>query len=432
MRHKLLTLSTAFFLLAGTPVLVNAQETAQETSEGQETSIVTIPAQTYPEQRIILESGSRRSGFDDATINALVAPYRNLSKDASQAIGFFLDMNSPEAAAIVADGVNRGIVNLNDPNDTANLNNMMEAINYIETCNALRAQCGLGTLNVDPVLMAISIVQTDASKGMYGHSNLYRVSENLAWGGQIGMPMGQNYFGNPFDYWFTEESQRPYDNGHFLNITRPNFALTGFAVGNNGVLIPGATAVFGQVFDYANTASGTIYSPQEFRNLLQSYRSGHQSGAVTPTPDMSEPIVEGAEAVYRLYNPNSGEHFYTTDQNERNNLRSLGWGYEGIGWFAPTEGGEPVYRLYNPYSGDHHYTMDSNERNILIDAGWQNEGSGWNSDPARRVALYREYNPNAWTGSHNYTTSAEEHSALVNQFGWIDEGESWYAVEKGK
>lgn len=37
--------------------------------------------------------------------------------------------------------------------------------------------------------------------------------------------------------------------------------------------------------------------------------------------------------VYRLYNPNNGEHLYTTDANEKETLyRSHGWGYEGIGW----------------------------------------------------------------------------------------------------
>lgn len=46
---------------------------------------------------------------------------------------------------------------------------------------------------------------------------------------------------------------------------------------------------------------------------------------------------------------------------ERKQLVSLGWKYEGVAWYAPTSG-QPVYRLYNPNAGDHHYTLDSNER----------------------------------------------------------------------
>ena len=38
--------------------------------------------------------------------------------------------------------------------------------------------------------------------------------------------------------------------------------------------------------------------------------------------------------MFRLYNPNSGEHFYTADINERTKLLHLGWSYEGVGWFA--------------------------------------------------------------------------------------------------
>lgn len=36
--------------------------------------------------------------------------------------------------------------------------------------------------------------------------------------------------------------------------------------------------------------------------------------------------------MYRLFNPNSGEHFYTRDTGERDHLRKIGWNYEGIGW----------------------------------------------------------------------------------------------------
>ena len=62
--------------------------------------------------------------------------------------------------------------------------------------------------------------------------------------------------------------------------------------------------------------------------------------------------------MYRLYNPNSGEHFYTASVTERDHLDQIGWDDEGIAWYVPTETGDPVYRLYNPYAGDHHYTMD--------------------------------------------------------------------------
>ena len=131
--------------------------------------------------------------------------------------------------------------------------------------------------------------------------------------------------------------------------------------------------------------------------------------------------------MYRLYNPNSGEHFYTADVEEKNYLASIGWNYEGVGWTAPSKSNTPVYRLYNSYGGEHHYTIDADERDALVAAGWNYEGIGWYSDDAKSVPLYREYNPNAFANNHNYTTDASEHAWLLS-IGWRGEGIGWYGL----
>lgn len=133
--------------------------------------------------------------------------------------------------------------------------------------------------------------------------------------------------------------------------------------------------------------------------------------------------------MHRLYNPNSGEHFYTADTNERNQLVNVGWKSEGTGWIAP-DAGEPVYRVYNLNSGDHHYTLSAGERDQLVSVGWKNEGRGWYSDTNRSVPLYRAYNPNAKSGTHNYTTNVPEQLNLLLA-GWRDEGVGWYGVGNG-
>lgn len=134
-------------------------------------------------------------------------------------------------------------------------------------------------------------------------------------------------------------------------------------------------------------------------------------------------------ALFRLYNPYSGEHFYTEDAAERDYLAFLGWHYEGVGWYAPRDTGDPVYRLYNPNAGDHHYTLDAGERDHLVSVGWIFEGVGWCSPSAGepRLGLYREYNPNARSGAHNFTTDGDEHAHLVS-LGWRPEGLGWYAL----
>lgn len=131
--------------------------------------------------------------------------------------------------------------------------------------------------------------------------------------------------------------------------------------------------------------------------------------------------------MYRLYNPNSGEHFYTGSAEERDMLDEAGWNYEGVAWNAPIYEGDPVYRVYNPNSGDHHYTCSADERDMLVGVGWQYEGIAWGSAPSDGVPQYRLYNPNADCGSHHYTSSAEERENLVN-VGWIYEGIGWYGV----
>ncbi len=144
--------------------------------------------------------------------------------------------------------------------------------------------------------------------------------------------------------------------------------------------------------------------------------------------DEPEPEVKTQE-MYRLYNPNSGEHFYTASAEERDGVVEAGWQYEGVGWLAPVTSSTPVFRLYS--GTDHHYTTSEKERGWLVGLGWKYEGIGWYSDDAQGVPLYRQYNPNAYAltmaGSHNYTIDKDENDLLVS-LGWQEEGIGWYGV----
>ncbi len=131
--------------------------------------------------------------------------------------------------------------------------------------------------------------------------------------------------------------------------------------------------------------------------------------------------------MYRLYNPWSGEHFYTAEKAECMNVVAAGWVDEGVGWIAPTSSDVPVYRMYNQWGGEHHYTTSATERDTLVEVGWTYEGVGWYSSGEDGVPLYRDYNPYAFSNNHNYTTNAEEHEALMAA-GWIGEGFGWYGT----
>lgn len=147
------------------------------------------------------------------------------------------------------------------------------------------------------------------------------------------------------------------------------------------------------------------------------------------------PAQAQAADMYRLYNPNSGEHFYTASAVEREAVRSAGWNDEGYAWTAPVRSNTPVFRLYS--GTDHHYTTSAGERDSLQSVGWSYEGIGWYSDDAKGIPLYRQYNPNVDpnaptnnSGSHNYTTSLAEHNSLVS-IGWQGEGIAWYGCKAG-
>lgn len=136
-------------------------------------------------------------------------------------------------------------------------------------------------------------------------------------------------------------------------------------------------------------------------------------------------------SMQRLYNPYTGEHFYTANTQERDALKKIGWRYEGVGWVAPKKSREPVYRLYNPYTSDHHYTRSKAEYDKLGSSGWRQEGVGWYSDYNRSVALFREFNPYEQIGTHNYTRNLGEHDSLVKG-GWRSEGIAWYGLATTK
>ncbi|MCR4950315.1 MAG: hypothetical protein K6A40_03205 [Solobacterium sp.] len=150
----------------------------------------------------------------------------------------------------------------------------------------------------------------------------------------------------------------------------------------------------------------------------------------TPAPTPTPAPPAGSIIMYRLYNPNSWEHFYTGNEKEKDALVSMGWQDEGVGWYAPITSDTPVYRLYNPNNGgDHHYTMNKKEYDALVEAGWIGEDVRWFSDDNESVPVYREYNPGAAIRNHNYTANKKEHDALVNVYGWKDEGIGWYGTK---
>ena len=79
--------------------------------------------------------------------------------------------------------------------------------------------------------------------------------------------------------------------------------------------------------------------------------------------------------IYRLYNPFSGYHMYTTSHGEACRMVDDGWKYEGIAGYANgTKTDTPVYRLFNQYADQHLFTTNPDEVKDLKEIGWNDEG----------------------------------------------------------
>ena len=137
-------------------------------------------------------------------------------------------------------------------------------------------------------------------------------------------------------------------------------------------------------------------------------------------------------AMYRLYNPYTHEHLFTTDAAEKDNLVSLGWNFEGITgkvYMHGEKGG--VYRLYNPNTGEHHYTTKEDEVAACVKAGWRNEGVKFFSvldEDKQTVGMVSMYNPYEKKFYHHYTSDADEITKMVKD-GWRKEEIKWYAAK---
>jgi hypothetical protein len=218
-------------------------------------------------------------------------------------------------------------------------------------------------------------------------------------------------YASPNYYWYKISGTVTPASGYTIkmpDMTKPA-KQNGIAVKLNGQTMTNAYAIIQHV-------SGTDYTVV------------FETEALPTTKAAEKPAVDPGVPMYRLYNPNSGEHFYTSSTEEKEIDVAAGWNYEGVGWVAPSTG-TPVMRMYNPVAGEHHYTTNKDEADYLVTQGWNLESDcAWYSAPAETgIPVYREYNPNQFAWNHNYTPSAEENKLLIDA-GWAFEGVSWYAI----
>ena len=77
--------------------------------------------------------------------------------------------------------------------------------------------------------------------------------------------------------------------------------------------------------------------------------------------------------MHRLYNPYTGEHFYTASDAERDNLVGVGWKEEGVGWYGVGSSTYSTKQAYAVYSADDQ-TLSFYKRTTVPTQGSKFEG----------------------------------------------------------
>lgn len=194
------------------------------------------------------------------------------------------------------------------------------------------------------------------------------------------------------------------------------------------------------------------HNPVGTRTARFQIENGH--GAVPNV--MTKPIEVGdVDVEYRLYNLNSpyGFHVFTVSAGERDSLMSLPGDHITTGYRDESTSGNgfsilanqvtgsvQIFRLYNPNNGEHYYTLngglpkEQGEVAFDIAHGYQleNPDTGMNGfmflvQVAGTVPIYHVYN-SSLNGSRVYTTNYDEAAGLVgNGTGWAWQNNLGYA-----
>ncbi len=137
--------------------------------------------------------------------------------------------------------------------------------------------------------------------------------------------------------------------------------------------------------DYFLTASET-----ERATLERDFRNGTQTYEYIGILGYGEAYAtETNVPVYRFWNKDTTDHFYTTSyaekiQTEENyNSGRDGYKYEGIAFYVPAYGNSAVYRFFNTVTFSHVYIIDESLKNEMISdyqsgyGSWRYEGAAW-------------------------------------------------------
>ena len=226
------------------------------------------------------------------------------------------------------------------------------------------------------------------------------------------------------------------DGGNGKIISNPSFSYLSIqGVNDNGVLKNGVFT--GDVYVSDGLTPGEHVTGFVSGKLDPNTLVWHLEVTQAVTGEVKVLNHQLAQKVYRLYNVDTGEHFFTVSYDEFNRFtmnynyqfHKYDWKSEGEAWYAGTTG-TPVYRIHNPKGGDHYYTTSFAEAKADVQKGWKWDNSGKPVFYSKgKLPVYVAFNPHAKIGAHNYTTSLAEQKTLLSK-GWKYGKIAWYAETK--
>lgn len=201
-------------------------------------------------------------------------------------LGFYRHEGAADAVRVLTDpSVTKyqDHIRLDDPDGPTALSKVRSALEFVEECNRLRAGEGLDALEVSDTAMAVAEAQDSYymydedwnDDDMAGHKFQYT-------------PMRENLdmiSDDPFDAWYVQEKKNletgKGDTGHYKNIVRSGYYVTGFADGQGGEydyhyrvqdFITDDTLV--SIKDYSTEFPiGPTYTPAEYLKRLDGYQT---------------------------------------------------------------------------------------------------------------------------------------------------------------
>jgi len=193
---------------------------------------------------------------------------------------------------------------------------------------------------------------------------------------------------------------------------------------------------FNQIIGYTGTINENWVV--RFDNFQEQRLVSIASGAFTKSAIFT---ASTSKSIYRFFNKMKGNHFYTKNKSEKNNIRNTlqnEWNYEGVAYKAYDSADAnilPLYRFWNKKTGFHFYTQNEGEKNNLINNlsdTWNYEGVAYyaySTNQPGSIPLYRFFNK--IKGNHFYTKNATEKNNIITTLSneWNYEGEAWYVPE---